>query len=110
MNKSMLSLASLVLWIILLATSGCNRAPDFVTEAAGHAISAWIKGPHSVATESSQAVISGPFGNVVIERAQVKVNDGSWTSIPEGVPVRVEMDRSNVRIRADKVTITHGVR
>jgi hypothetical protein len=110
MNKTSLALITLTLGTILLASSACNRAPNFVTEAAGHAISAWIKGPYSVATEDAHAVISGPFGKVVIGRAQVKVNDGSWNSIPEGAPVRLEMDRSRVRIKADKVTISHGVR
>lgn len=103
-------LASLTLVTLLLALAGCDRTPDLVTQAAGHSISARIKGPHSVETETDHAVISGPYGKVTIERAQVKVNGGRWTAIPEGVPVILEMARSKLHIKAGNVTISHSTR
>lgn len=110
MKSTLPALVSLSFGALLIALCGCDHPPDLFTEAAGHAISARIKGPHEVVTEAGQAVISGPFGRVTIERAQVRVNDGSWTTIPEGVPVSLEMARSRLRLKAGNVTISHSVR
>lgn len=103
------TLASLTFGMLLSALSGCDRPPDLFTEAAGHAISARIKGPHTVVSEAGHVLIAGAFGKVTIERGRVKVNDGSWTSIPEGVPVSLEMSRSRLRLKAGNVTISHSV-
>jgi hypothetical protein len=110
MNATLPALAALTLGILLAAPTGCERPSDLSTEAAGHAISARIQGPHSVVSEDHHAVITGPFAKVTIERAQVKVNDGRWTAIPEGVPVSLDMAPSRLRIQAGNVTIRHSVR
>jgi hypothetical protein len=104
------ALASLIFGMLLAASSGCDRPPDLFTEAAGHAISARIEGPHTVVSEAGHALITGAFGKVTIERGRVKVDDGSWTSIPEGVPVSLEMASSRLRLKAGNVTISHSVR
>jgi len=109
MKMPLPALALLTLGTLLAALSGCDRPPDLFTEAAGHAIAARIKGPHTVVSEAEHALIAGPFGKVTIERARVKVNDGSWTSIPEGVPVSLEMASSRLHIKAGNVTISHSV-
>jgi hypothetical protein len=110
MKNTKPALLPLTLVALLSTLSGCDQPPDLVTEAAGHAISARIQGPHSLVTEAGQAVISGPFGNVTIEQGRLNVNGGRWTSIPEGAPVRLEMARARVRIKAGNVTISHSVR
>lgn len=110
MKKPMPAFVSLTLGASLCALNGCDQPPDLVTEAAGHTISARIKGPHAMVTEGGQAVISGPYGKVTIERARVNVNGGHWTSIPEEAPVSLEMARSRLRIKAGNVTISHSVR
>lgn len=109
MRVTLPAFASLTLGILLSALSGCDHPPDLSTEAAGHTISARIRGSHTVVSENGYAVITGPFAKVTIERAQVKVNDGRWTTIPEGVPVSLDMARSSLRIQAGNVTITHSV-
>jgi hypothetical protein len=109
MKTTLPAFALLTLGMVLTAPSGCHRPSDVSTEAAGHAISARIQGPHTLVSEADHAVISGPFAKVTIERAQVKVNDGRWTSIPEGVPVSLDMARSRLRIKAGNVTISHSV-
>ncbi len=109
MKTTFPAFAPLILGILLTAWSGCGRPPEFSTEAAGHAISARIQGPHTVVSEADRAVITGPLAKVTIERSQVKVNDGRWMSIPEGVPVSLDVARSKLRIQAGKVTISHSV-
>lgn len=110
MSKSSPTLTALTLGALLLAFSGCDRSPELVTEAAGHAISARIKGPHSVKAEADRAVFASSHGKVTIEPARVSLNEGQWTAIPEGVPVVLEMVRSKLRIQAGNVTITQTVR
>jgi len=110
MKKSSPTLTSLALGALLLALSGCDRSLDFVADAAGHAISARIKGPHSVEAEADRAVIASSHGKVTIERARVSLSEGQWTAIPEGVPVVLEMVQSKVQIKAGNVTITQTVR
>jgi hypothetical protein len=110
MKNTKPALLPLTLVALLSASSGCDQPPDVVTEAAGHAITARIRGPHGLVTEAGQAVISGPFGSVTIEPKRVNVNGGRWTSIPEGAPVSLEMAHARVRIKAGNVTISHSVR
>ncbi len=110
MKSTLPTLATLARALLLASLTGCDRSPEVSTEAAGHAISARIQGPHTVVSEADRAVITGPLAKVTIERAQVKVNDGRWMSIPEGVPVSLDIARSKLRIQAGKVTISHSVR
>jgi len=94
----------------ILLLSACDRPPNLITQAAGHAISARIRGNHSLETLPDQAVITGPMGTVTIERDRVRCNGGRWTSIPAGSPVSLEMARHRLRIHAGNVTITHATR
>lgn len=110
MKRSMPALVTLTLAAFLAALSGCDHPPDLVTEAGGHAISARIRGPHSVETEADRAVISGSLGTVTIEGARVRLNAGQWVAIPEGVPVVLEMARTKLRLKAGNVTISQSTR
>lgn len=103
-------LRSLPLGLAALLTTSCDRPAHLVTMAAGHAISARIRGNHSLETLADQAVITGPMGTVTIERDRVRCNGGRWTSIPAGSAVTLEMARHRLRIHAGNVTITHDNR
>jgi len=95
---------------LLLALTACSKSTHISTNAAGHAISADIVGDHSIDSQADQAVISSEFGKVTIERARVRLEDGPWTTIPEGLPVVVGISRHKRWVTAGPVSIKETTR
>jgi hypothetical protein len=98
-----------MLGFVMLSIIGCAKSTHLATKAGGHEIRAEIVGDHSIDTQPERGRISSPYGTVTIERARAKIDDASWTAIPEGVPVTVSISKGTVRLAAGQVTIKRTV-
>jgi hypothetical protein len=79
--------------MLLLPLTACTKSTKVSTKAAGHAITATLEGSHAINTEGDRAVITGEFGSVTIEAARMRMGDGAWTKIPEGMPVALGISK-----------------
>jgi hypothetical protein len=93
-----------------LALMGCTRAPQISTQAAGHAITARIKGDATkVESRSDGARLSSEFGEVTVERTRMRIDDASWLNIAEGAPVTVSIERGRISVQAGAVSVSRTV-
>jgi hypothetical protein len=94
------------LFAALLAFSlvGCRPGNSVSFEAAGHSVSASIRGKHVLKTTPDRAVLEGDFGRVTIERSRVQVDDGQWVKIPTDTSIRLEASPRKIQLAAGNVT------
>jgi hypothetical protein len=98
------------LFVALLALSavGCRPSKSVSFEAAGHSVSALIRGDHALATTPDRAVLQGSFGRVTIERSRVQVDDNPWVKIPTDTSIRLEASPRKIWLAAGNVTTTRS--
>jgi hypothetical protein len=103
-------LTAVGLMLALLAVTACTRPPEISTSAAGHAITADIKG-HGAKVEAlpERGVLSSEFGQVTIERARMRVGELAWVQIAEDVPVNVTIHRGKIALKAGRVSVAQTV-
>lgn len=96
--------------LALFAVTACTRPPEISTSAAGHAITADIKG-HGTKVEAlpERGVLGSEFGQVTIERSRMRVGALAWVKIPENVPVSVSILRGKVALKAGGVSVAQTV-
>ncbi len=103
-------LTAVCLALALLTVTACTRSPEISTSAAGHAITADIKGNGTkVETLPERGMLSSEFGHVTIERARMRVGEQAWVTIQENVPVTVSIRRGKVALKAGRVSVAHSV-
>jgi len=96
--------------LALLAMTACTRSPEISTSAAGHSITADIKGNGTkVEALPERGVLSSEFGQVTIERARMRVGELAWVKIQEGVPVSVAIHRGKIALNAGSVSVAQTV-
>lgn len=88
----------------------CATATRFETAGGGHPIVAFVSGSHTVDSRDTQATISTPSGIVTVERTRTRIDAGAWTTIPDQVPVRIDMSTDTISIRAGSVTVSRTIR
>jgi hypothetical protein len=101
-------LTAMGLALALFAVTACTRSPEISTSAAGHAITADIKGS-GTKVEALPGVLSSEFGQVTIERARMRVGELAWVQIAEDVPVNVTIHRGKVAVKAGRVSVAQTV-
>lgn len=109
-RSSLPRLAVAGLALALLTVTACTRAPEISTAAAGHAITADIKG-HGTKVEAlpERGVLGSEFGQVTIERARMRVGELAWVKIPENVPASVTIRQGKVVLKAGGVSVAETV-
>lgn len=101
---------TVALTLTLLAVTACTRSPEISTSAAGHAITADIKGNGTkVEAQPERGLLSSEFGQVTIERSRMRVGELAWVGIPENVPVAVTIRRGKVALKAGRVSVAQSV-
>lgn len=95
---------------LLLGLTACSRSTRIRTNAAGHAITAELEGDHSIDTASDRAVINSQYGRVTVERTRVQIGDQPWTTIPEGVAVKVGISKHKRWISTGSITVKETFR
>jgi hypothetical protein len=94
---------------VVLLVSGCNRGEAMVTHAAGHEITAYIQGAHSIANREGSTILGSQFGAVTVERTRVRIEGQDWNAIPADVPVSIDIRPGKLRITAGRVRISRTV-
>lgn len=90
--------------------TACTRSPEISTSAAGHAITADIKGNGTkVEALPERGVLGSEFGHVTIERSRMRVGELPWVKIPENVPVTVSIRRGKITLNAGDVSVAQTV-
>lgn len=103
-----ISIGSLAL--ALFATTACTQQPQISTQAAGHAVTARIKGNGTkVENRSDGALLSSEFGQVNIERTRMRIEGNSWVQISEGTPITLNIERGRITLNAGKVSVSRTV-
>ena len=93
-----------------LALVGCTRAPQVSTQAAGHAITARIKGDATkVESRPDSARLASEFGEVTVERTRMRIDGASWVKIAEGAPVTVSIERGRISVEAGTVRVNRTI-
>ena len=96
--------------LALFVVTACTRAPEISTAAAGHAITAEIKGNGTkIESLPERGMLGSEFGHVTIERARMRVGELAWVKIPENVPVAVTIHRGTVSLKAGRVSVAQTV-
>ena len=96
--------------VALLFMTACTRSPEISTTAAGHAITADIKGNGTkVETLPERGVLGSEFGQVTIERSRMRVGEQAWVKISENVPVAVTIRRGKIAMEAGGVSVAQTV-
>lgn len=90
--------------LLALGAVGCRPGKSVSFEAAGHPVSASIRGNHALETTPDRAVLKGAFGRVTIERNRVQVDDGQWVKIPTDTSIRLEASPRKISLAAGNVT------
>lgn len=103
-------LTAVGLMLALFTVTACTRPPEISTTAAGHAITADIKG-HGTKVEAlpERGVLSSEFGQVTIERARMRLGELAWVKIAENVPVTVTIHRGKIALQAGGVSVAQTV-
>ena len=102
--------AAVGLAVALFAVPACTRPPEITTSAAGHAITAEIKGNGTkVEALPERGVLGSEFGQVTIERARMRVGELAWVKITEDVPVSVTIRRGKIGLQAGGVSVAQTV-
>lgn len=94
--------------LLALVAMGCRPGKSVSFEAAGHSVSASIRGDHALETTPDRAVLQGTFGRVTIERSRVQVDDGQWVKIPDDTSIRLEASPRKIWLAAGNVTTTRS--
>lgn len=94
----------------VVCLAACASSARFETTGGGHPVVAFVTGPHRIDSRDTHATISTPSAVVTVERTRTRVDDGPWTTIPERVPVRIDISTHTVSIRAGSVTVSRTMR
>lgn len=94
--------------LVALGAVGCRPGKSVSFEAAGHSVSASIRGDHALETTPDRAVLQGTFGRVTIERSRVQVDDGQWVNIPADTSIRLEASPRKIWLAAGNVTTSRS--
>jgi hypothetical protein len=108
-RRSIPSFCATIFASLVLLVSGCNRGEAIVTHAAGHEITAHIRGSHSVTNREDSTIIGSQFGAVIVERTRVRIEGQDWNTIPADVPVSIDIRPGKLRITAGRVRISRTV-
>lgn len=104
-KRSSLIPAQLIVLSLLLLLTGCHRSVRIALHSAGHSITVFVEGDHSIDTSPTGAVIRTQYGDVSVERSRVKLNELDWVAIPADVPVSVGISKHKRWLKAESVTI-----
>lgn len=91
--------------LLLFLLVGCDKSTRISTAAAGHKINAVITGAHSIDTHDDHGVITSPYGTVTIESTRIRLDGGSWTTIPAKSLVEIRISRGKVLLAAGNVSV-----
>jgi hypothetical protein len=94
----------------VVSLAACATSARFETIGGGHPIVASVTGPHTIESRETHATIATQSGVVTVERTRTRIDDGPWTTIPEHVPVLVEISTHTVSIHAGPVTVARTMR
>ena len=94
--------------LLALVAVGCRPGKSVSFEAAGHPVSASIRGDHALEATLDRAVLQGEFGRVTIERSRVQVDDNPWVKIPAATTIRLEASPRKIWLAAGNVTTTRS--
>jgi len=101
--------SSIAAALMISAMTGCREAQRIAINAAGHPITLEIVGDHSIEGHAERGTIQSRHGAVVIEPTRMRMEDGKWTAIEAGIPVKIRMAPGRVVMAAGRVSVERTV-
>ncbi len=95
--------------LLIFAMTGCREARSIAINAAGHPITLEVVGEHFIEGHAERGTIQSRHGTVVIESTRMRLEDGKWTAIEAGIPVKVQMAPGRVILVAGRVSVERTV-